>query len=136
MRWRPSLLVTPLLVVSLAVTALLALQAHGTFVYHRATAERALRDFAALAGGEMVRRSTAQIGYDGYLTLLTAAARGAGAGGLDPDLPRRLAQDPDPRVRRAAGLARRFFVAAPSSGRIEMVPAGVAEDGALVLARV
>jgi signal transduction histidine kinase len=138
MRWRSSLLVTPLLVVSLVITALLALQAHGNFVYHRATAERALRDFASLAGGELVRRSTAQVGYDGYLVLLTGAARGAGPQGLGPDLPRRLAQDPDPRVRRAAGLARRFFVAAPGSGRIELVPPAPprADEARRILARL
>ncbi|HEX6739706.1 MAG TPA: hypothetical protein VF310_15605, partial [Vicinamibacteria bacterium] len=133
---RSSLLVTPLLVVILVITALLALQAHGTFVYHRATAERALRDFAALAGGELVRRSTTQLGYDGYFPLLAAAARRVDARGLPADLPRRLAGEPDARLRRAAGLARRFFVAAPEAGRIETAPAASAAESAALLARL
>src|SRR5262245_8245520 len=130
MRWRSSPLVTPLLIVSLVITALLALQAHGTFVYHRATAGRALRDFGMLAGGELVRRATALLGYEGYLPLLTAAARRVDQRGLAADLPQRLASDPDARVRHAAGLARRFLVAAPAAGRIETVPAASAAESA------
>jgi signal transduction histidine kinase len=125
-----SLLVTPLLVVSLVITAFLALQGHATFLYHRSTAERVLRDFAALAGGELVRRSTAQIGYDGYLVLLTAAARGVEERGLSAGLPGRLAKDPDARVRRASGLASRFFVASPAQGRIAFAPGAPPPDHA------
>src|SRR5262245_35989073 len=118
MRW-----LTPLLLASLGITAFLAAQAHGTFVYHRTTAERVLRDYAALAAGELVRRTTMHVGYDGYLVLLTAAGRDVEAAqGLSPDLPRRLAQSPEARVRRAAELSRRFFVAAPGQGRIAFAP--------------
>jgi signal transduction histidine kinase len=132
---RASLLVTPLLVVTLVITALLALQAHGTFIYHRATAERALRDFATLAGGEMVRRSTALIGYEGYLPLLTVAGRRVNAQGLPPDLRQALAQDPDARLRRAALLARRFFAASPAQGRITFVPEAPAAPAMLARLR-
>jgi signal transduction histidine kinase len=117
MRW-----VTPLLIGSLAITAFLAAQAHGTFVYHRTTAERVLRDYAALAGAELVRRSTMHVGYDGYLVLITAAGHDVDARGLRSDLPRRLAESPDARVRRAAELGRRFFVAEPARRRIAFVP--------------
>ena len=134
MRLRSSLLVTPLLVVSLVITTLLTLQAHGTFIYHRATAERALRDFATLAGGELVRRSTALIGYEGYLPLLMVASRRVGTQGLPRDLRESLAQEPDARVLRAAGLARRFFAASPASGRIVFVPEAPAEAAAATLA--
>src|SRR5262245_58772403 len=116
MRW-----VTPLLVVTVLITAFLALQAHGTFLYHRSTAERVLRDYAALAADELVRRPTMHIGYDGYLVLLTAVNHDVQSRGLPPDLPARLAGS-TARVRKAAGLGRRFFVAAPADGRILFVP--------------
>jgi len=120
-RWRASLTVA-LLVVSLLTTTLLALQAHATFLYHRTTAERVLRDFARLAASEFIRRSTARLGYDGYAVLLAAAGRRLGPGGLPADLKNQLASDPDPRVRAASGLARSFFAAAPRAGRLAFVP--------------
>jgi signal transduction histidine kinase len=115
-----STLVTPLLLVSVATMALLTASAHVGSVYHRATAERVLRDFAALAAGELVRRSTAQIGYDGYGVLLGAVSRHVGPEGLPPALPELLAGD-DVRVARAAALGRRFFVA--SAAHVVFVPA-------------
>jgi len=120
-RWRARLTVA-LLVVSLVTTALLALQAHATFLYHRATAERALRDYARLAASEFIRRSTARLGYDGYVVLLGAAGRHLEARGLPADLKERLAADPDRRVSAASSLARRFFTASTRGSRIAFVP--------------
>src|SRR5687767_5765052 len=83
-------LTVALLIVSLLTTALLALQAHATFLYHRSTAEKVLRDFARLAASEFVRRATARLGYDGYAVLLTSAARRLGPQGLPAGFKRQL----------------------------------------------
>jgi signal transduction histidine kinase len=120
-RWRGSLTVA-LLIVSLVTTALLAAQAQMTFLYHRSTAEKVLRDFARLAASEFVRRATARLGYDGYAVLLTAAGRRLGPKGLPPDFKGELAAHADARVREASRLARGFFVAAPRGGRLVFVP--------------
>jgi signal transduction histidine kinase len=120
-RWRASLTVA-LLVVSLLTTALLALQAHATFLYHRVTAEQALRDFARLAASEFIRRATARLGYDGYAVLLAASGRRLDARGLPADLERELTEHADARVRAASSLARRYFAAVPRTGRLAFVP--------------
>jgi signal transduction histidine kinase len=120
-RWRGSLTVA-LLIVSLVTTALLAGMAQVTFLYHRTTAEKVLRDFARLAASEFVRRSTARLGYDGYLVLLSAAGRSLEARGLPEGLPNQLASHSDARVREASRLARRFFVAAPRAGMLVFTP--------------
>jgi signal transduction histidine kinase len=107
----------------------LAAQAHYAFVYHRATTEKVLKDFAALAGGEFIRRATAEIGYQGHAVLLAQLRRRAGPRDLPPDLEDALAGDPDPAVRRAAGLARRFFLALPGDGRVAFVPEAPSQAG-------
>lgn len=63
---RRSTLVVALLILSLALVAVLAWQAHDTALSHRAAAESVLRDYAALAAREFVRRATAEIGFRGY----------------------------------------------------------------------
>ena len=55
-----------LLLISLATASLLALQAHFSDVYHRATAEGVLHDYSSLIADEVIRRSAAEIGYYGY----------------------------------------------------------------------
>jgi signal transduction histidine kinase len=111
-----------LLVVSLLTTAVLALQAQATFLYHRGTAEQVLRDYARLAADELIRRSTARIGYDGYLTLLTAIGRRVQRDGQPDGLLAALRADPDPRLQRAAALASSLFTASPETGRLAMAP--------------
>jgi signal transduction histidine kinase len=119
--------VVVLLAASVALMAALALQAHAAYVYHRASAEKVLRDFAALAGGEFVRRATMQVGYDGLGVLLPELQRRVGAQGLPAELPALLAAGDDG-VRRAAGLARRSFAASTADGRIAFVPDPPAAD--------
>jgi len=104
-----------LLCVSLLTTAVLALQAHSAFTYHRVTAEQVLRDFAGIAGSEFVRRSTSHLAYDGYMTLRGSLARGKGEGG-------------DPRVRHAAELARRTFTASPRAEALRFSPDAPPDD--------
>jgi signal transduction histidine kinase len=114
--------VASLLVLSVVLMAVLAAQAHYAFVYHRATAEKALRDFAALAGEEFVRRATVELGAAGRRVLLPQIQRRAGPQGLPADLRQRLLTGDEPLAHRALPLARRFFVAEPGEGRIAFAP--------------
>lgn len=100
---------------SLALVAALAWQAWRAERSHRATAVGVLRDYAALAAGEMVRRATGEIGFAGlYPTVvaLSAAPEGAPLPG-----PEELRAARDPRTARAATLVRATFRV--SSGEIE-----------------
>jgi hypothetical protein len=47
---------------------------------HRVVAERLLRDYAQLAADEMVRRSSAEVGYSGYYPLVVARQEAVAAG--------------------------------------------------------
>jgi signal transduction histidine kinase len=111
-----------LLGLSVLTTAALALQAHYAHTYQRETAEQFLRDLARLAGHELVRRCTAQLGSEGYVLLLATVARREQSGGSLTGLPGSLAVDPDPRLRRAAPLARRVFAASRQSPEIAFAP--------------
>lgn len=72
------------IVAGMATAALLAAAAYRASQDHRRTAESALRDYAALAAGEMVRRSAMELGYYGYYPLATALETAARApSGLD-----------------------------------------------------
>ena len=88
---------------------LLALEAFRAAAYHRRTAESVLRDYAALAAGEMIRRSANEIGYYGYYPLATALERasreprGLGPQGLSTAL------HADERLRRASSLVQTAF---------------------------
>jgi signal transduction histidine kinase len=57
------------IVAGMAAAVLLALEAWRAAVYHRRTARAVLRDYAALAASEMIRRSANQLGYYGYYAL-------------------------------------------------------------------
>jgi hypothetical protein len=100
------------LLVTLLVAGLLVLQAHYAFVSHRVTAESVLRDYAALAAAEAIRRITAEVDFYGYYVVLSALrARAARGGGLEAGALDALRRDGDERVRRAAGLAKTVIVA-------------------------
>src|SRR6185503_17281352 len=114
-------MVAVLLATSVALMAALAVQAHAAYVYHRATAEKVMRDFAALAGAEFVRRATMLVGYEGHAVLLGELERRVEVPGLPRNLPARLL-GAEEGVRRAAGLARRSFVASTAEGRLAFVP--------------
>src|SRR5215467_14078662 len=64
-----------LLLVSLATAAVLAFQAQFSDTYHRATAEGVLRDYSSLIADEVIRRSTAEVGYSGYYPLVQVVRR-------------------------------------------------------------
>jgi signal transduction histidine kinase len=65
-------LVVGLLVAALLLSCILAWQAVMAAHSHRYVTEAVLRDFARLAAGEFVRRSTADIGFNAYYPLITA----------------------------------------------------------------
>src|SRR2546429_6794834 len=56
-------LIAVMLLASLLLAGLLALQAHGTFLHHRASAERVLRDYARLAASRFALRTGANLYY-------------------------------------------------------------------------
>lgn len=60
-RVRRSAVVAVLLVLVFAVAAALAIQAYGTARYHRAQADRVLRDYAALAAARVAQRSAVEL---------------------------------------------------------------------------
>src|SRR3989449_400687 len=62
-RVRRGAVVAVLLVLAFAVAAALAVQAYGTARYHRAQADRVLRDYAALAAARVAQRSAQEIYY-------------------------------------------------------------------------
>src|SRR5258705_9816468 len=62
-RVRRAAVVAVLLVLALAVAAVLGIQAYGVARYHRAQADRVLRDYAALAAARVAERSRLAIFY-------------------------------------------------------------------------
>lgn len=77
--WRPgSVVIAVVLLVTLAVAAALAYQAQQAVRSHRTTAENVLRDYAALASGELGRRAQREL-YEvitGQLIRLASACDG------------------------------------------------------------
>ena len=62
-RVRRGAVVGTLLVLAFAVAVVLAVQAYGVARYHRAQADRVLRDYAALAAARVAQRSAQEIYY-------------------------------------------------------------------------
>ena len=118
MRWRNALMAASLLVI-LAATGILAWQAQYAVSSHRAAAESVLRDYAALAADELVRRTAVQVGYQGYYPLVTAFAQSFEASGDMENTVLLLNEQADERLRLALPLSKRYFVFEPSSGRID-----------------
>src|SRR5256885_3876025 len=63
LRVRRGAVVATLLVLALIVAGMLAVQAYGVARYHRAQADRVLRDYAALAAARVAQRSALEIYY-------------------------------------------------------------------------
>ena len=64
--------VTALLVLAFGVAAVLGIQAYGVARYHRAQADRVLRDYAALAAARVAQRSASEIYYYAIIPPLKA----------------------------------------------------------------
>ena len=68
-------MVAALLVLAFGVAAVLGIQAYGVARYHRAQADRVLRDYAALAAARVAQRSASQIYYYAIIPPLKALQR-------------------------------------------------------------
>jgi signal transduction histidine kinase len=67
--------VTALLVLAFGVAAVLGIQAYGVARYHRAQADRVLRDYAALAAARIAQRSASELYYYAIIPPLKALQR-------------------------------------------------------------
>src|SRR3990172_7551815 len=113
-------LIVALLLVSLGATFLLAWQAQYAVSRHRAAAESVVRDYAALAADEFIRRSAAKVGYEGYYRLIGTLTRGVEASGdLGKSPPKTEELGPgDERLRAALPLVKGYFTSLPGSGAL------------------
>lgn len=100
-----------LLGIALLVSSLLAWQAHLAEASHRVATVAVLRDYASLAGTELLRRAASEIGYQGHYVLVQALTAPAGS-------PETIAQSANPRIHRAASLVRRTFSADVATRRV------------------
>jgi signal transduction histidine kinase len=121
-----TVLIVALLLVSLGATFLLAWQAQYAVSRHRAAAESVVRDYAALAADEFIRRSAAKVGYEGYYPLIGALTRGLEAtGDLERSVPKPEDLGPeDERLRAALPLVKRYFTSLPGSDALSFEEAG------------
>jgi signal transduction histidine kinase len=112
-------LIVLLLLISLATAGMIALEAHYSDVSQRATAESVLHDYSSLVADEVIRRSAADIGYNGYYPLVEAMLHAVQqSGSLSAATRMTFLSAPDARLKRAAGLAKRYFQMDPSTSRL------------------
>jgi signal transduction histidine kinase len=115
-------LIVLLLLVSLATASLIVLQAQYANASQRATVEGILHDYSSLVADEVIRRSSAEIAYYGYYPLVGTVLHEVQPSGKLPRAIRvTLLSSEDPRVKRAAGLAKRYFEMDPSTGRLSFL---------------
>jgi signal transduction histidine kinase len=115
-------LVVLLLLVSLATASLIVLQAQYANASQRSTVESVLHDYSSLVADEVIRRSTAEIGYYGYYPLVeTLLHEVQPSGRLPAAIRATLLSAQDPRVKRAAGLAKSYFEMDPSTGGLSFL---------------
>ena len=120
-RTRTALIVL-LLLVSLATASLIVLQAQYANASQRSTVESVLHDYSALVADEVIRRSTAEIGYYGYYPLVESVLHEVQPSGeLPAAIKATLLSTRDSRVKRAAGLAKSYFEMDPSTGRLRLL---------------
>jgi len=120
-RTRTALIVL-LLLVSLATASLIVLQAQYANASQRITVESVLHDYSSLVADEVIRRSSAEIGYYGYYPLVgTVLHEVQPSGKLPAAIRATLLSAQDPRVKRAAGLAKSYFEMDPSTGRLSFL---------------
>lgn len=111
-------LVLPLL--GLAVAAVLAAAAARAERSHRRAAERVLRDYAGVAGSELVRRTAFDVGFNGHQLIAAALERGR------------------PAPPRAQGLVERVYLLGsepPAPEWIRVEAAGLGDDARPFVAR-
>lgn len=112
-------LIVLLLLISLATASLIALQAYASDVYHRATTESVLRDYSSLIADEVIRRSAADIGYNGFYPLVEAMLHEVQQSrSLSAATKPTFSSAQDARLKRAAVLAKSYFQLDPSNGRL------------------
>ncbi len=115
-------LIAVMLLASLLVASLLALQAHRTFLHHRATAERVLRDYARLAASRFALRTGANLYYMAAWPPMEALlhTQAAAPGAVAPlPRPERLAPGLKPYAAAFLKLARYTFRLDLATGRLE-----------------
>ena len=115
-------LIAVMLLASLLVASLLALQAHRTFLHHRATAERVLRDYARLAASRFALRTGANLYYMAAWPPMEALlhTQAAAPGAVAPlPRPERLAPGLKPYAATFLKLARYTFRLDLATGRLE-----------------
>lgn len=98
-----------LLLISFATASVLALQAHFSDVYHRATAEGVLHDYSSLVADEVIRRSAAEIGYYGYYPLVQVLQRQIEQSEDLSQIRTTLLTAQDAQLKRASSLAKNYF---------------------------
>ncbi len=115
-------LVVLLLLVSLATASLIVLQAQYANASQRTTVESVLHDYSSLVADEVIRRSSAEIGYYGYYPLVGNVLHEVQSSGRLPvAIKETLLSAQDPRVKRAADLAKSYFEMDPSTGRLSFL---------------
>jgi signal transduction histidine kinase len=108
--------------VSLATASLIVLQAQYANASQRTTVESILHDYSSLVADEVIRRSSAEIGYYGYYPLVGNVLHEVQSSGKLPVAIRAtLLSAQDPLVKRAAGLAKSYFEMDPSTGRLSFL---------------
>lgn len=107
-----------LLVTALVLVAVLVLNAQYAAQSHRALAEDVLRDYAALAGDEALRRVTVEVAFYGFAPVIELLRA------LDPDGPapsiEKLTGSADSGQRRGLELVRRTFIASPTDDALSI----------------
>lgn len=102
-------MIVTLLLVSLVTASFLALQAYFSDVYHRVTAEGVLHDYSSLVADEVIRRSTAEIGYYGYYPMVQVIRNQLEKSGDLSQIKAILLTTQDAQLKRSTALAKGFF---------------------------
>ena len=110
--------IAALLAAAFLLTLFLALRAQVSSVYHRATAEKVVRDWSAVAADELLRRTESSINYDGTYPVLQAIA----AEPSPPDRARVAALLRGAEGQRNARLVAHTFRCTLADGRVEVSP--------------
>ncbi len=108
-----------LLLISLATAGMIAVQAQYSSSSQRATAESVLHDYSSLIADEVIRRSSGDIGYNGFYPLMEALSRQVQQSDtLSVATQSTLLSSQDARLKRAAGLAKSYFQMDPATGTL------------------